>query len=1179
MSPDRATLNFLNSFSEDYRKEGERLQRDGFVTQIFGDHRKVQGRVEDRGELCRTTLQFENEEGWTGKCSCREGRKCPALVATMIERLSRGETLPESPNEFEDQTITELLEERLGRPMEPKEDAFIDKLEKRYQRFESEGELKDHDLVRLNPRWPVESYEPIQLWPTPPSNIVEFWNYIAYHFRNRNFAYPKFMEAVTDLEAVEEALSEWERQQAEEAWRQTVFGYEEPANDTADAMELRLLLTTTEARLQWREAGSDGRFMTVSDRGELGRFAKHREAGALHFDGGSALIWENFLVATEESEGVTLRLASAERAAILNRLFHTPELEGSMVNLDEKPIAVSDKAMQWVCEDADPNSDQLVLRLIDADGNQVPHSVRLLPGQPNLFLGEAEVYPGPPFWGEGTEIQPVYEIPRRVLQSESGVSFLSGISAALPETLSKRIVDQEMIPKLTLRLNQKLTGAESEQLLVEAEATDADGTRREVLEREGWIVTERSDRTDVETIFRYKRRALRPIPDLIEPLNLTWEVGRRCFRTRVTRTFPEKFVEWCERLPEGLDVDFDEHLQSLRADPVKASVTFDIVASEIDWFDLKIAVDVEGLNLTMDEVRALVAARGGFVRMKGGGWLRLAFDLTEEQTRAVSRLGLDPFDLTGESHRMHVLQLAEPLAKEVFDAAAWEQICKRSAELKLRVSPKVPADLKLELRPYQIEGFHFLAYLSTNGFGGILADDMGLGKTVQAITWLLWLRENETRQRPALVVCPKSVLDVWAGEVRKFSPDLRVQILRAKGDLDMDVVREGVDVLVLNYSQLRVNGEHLMKQRWLAVILDEGQQIKNPDSKAAKAARQLESDNRLVLTGTPIENRLLDIWSLMGFAMPGVLGNRKYFRDRFDRRKDPLCQERLSARLRPFLLRRTKGQVAVDLPPRTEEDVLCKMEKTQEQLYKDELARIQSVVLKADDDEKFNRARFTVLQGLTRLRQICCHPALINPDQPEAESAKFTALFYLLDQLQEEGHKVLVFSQFVTMLKLIEKRLIDEKRHYTMLTGQTRDRQAVIEEFQTSEEPTVFLLSLKAGGSGLNLTAASYVILYDPWWNPAVENQAIDRTHRIGQTNKVIAYRLLMRDSVEEKIRVLQKQKEAAATGVLGEEGFAKSLSRTDLKFLFDGPGQPTLNLLDGESEDGDDDEEEDEDE
>lgn len=1151
MSPDRATLNFLNAFPEDYRKEGERLQREGKVTQIFGDHRKIQGRVEDGGDLCRTTLRFEGEEGWSGECSCREKRKCPSLVATMTERLERDDKLPESPNEFGDQTLTELLEEKLNRELAPKEDSFVDKLEKRYARFETEAEIKDNDLVRLNPRWPVESYDAIQLWPVPPSNIVEFWNYIAYHFKNRNLGYPIFMDAVTDLEAVEDRLREWEEEQAEEAWKQTVYGYDEPELQRVDALELRLMITTSEARLQLRTTGSEDRFQSIKEREELDDLIAKHAQGRLRLDGASALIWESFIGALGESEGITVRLDTPERARVLNQLFHTPELAGRIVNLDDQIIELSDEAMRWVCKPEGLEGDrQLLVQLVDAHGEPVPHSVRLLPGEPNLLLGDQAAFPGPPFWAETTEIQPYYEIPRRVLWSEAGVSFLAGIDADLPKELSDCIEDQKMSVSLEARLNQKLTGSESEQLLISASAVDADETRHEVLEREGWIISERAEREDRKTIFRYDRSELRQIPPLLEPLNLGWDAGRTSFRSRITKTFPEKFVAWYESLPEGLDIELDEHLKTLLADPVKAAVTFDIVASDIDWFDLKIAVDVEGLDLTMQEIRQLVAARGGFVRMKDGGWLRLAFDLTEEQTRAVSRIGLDPFDLTGETHRMHVLQLADPNAKDVFDADAWEQISQRAADIKLAVNPDIPAQLQLDLRPYQIEGFHFLAYLSTNGFGGILADDMGLGKTVQAITWLLWLRQNEETQRPVLVVCPKSVLDVWAGEVKKFSPDLRVQILRNKFDLDMDHVRENVDVLVLNYSQLRVNAEQLNRQRWLAMVLDEGQQIKNPDSKAAKAARQLEADNRLVLTGTPIENRLLDIWSLMAFSMPGVLGNRKYFRERFDKRKDPLCQERLAARLRPFLLRRNKGQVAVDLPPRTEEDVLCKMEEDQEEQYKEELARIQQVVLNCEDDESFNRQRFTVLQGLTRLRQICCHPGLLSGD-PEEESAKFTALFYLLDQLREEGHKVLVFSQFVTMLELIEARLIEEKRHYTMLTGKTKDRQAVIEEFTESEEPTVFLLSLKAGGAGLNLTSASYVILYDPWWNPAVENQAIDRTHRIGQTNKVIAYRLLMRDSVEEKIRVLQKQKEAAATGVLGEEGFAKSLSRTDLKFLF----------------------------
>ena len=385
-----------------------------------------------------------------------------------------------------------------------------------------------------------------------------------------------------------------------------------------------------------------------------------------------------------------------------------------------------------------------------------------------------------------------------------------------------------------------------------------------------------------------------------------------------------------------------------------------------------------------------------------------------------------------------------------------------------------------------------------------------------------------------------------------------------RDQLDLKALETELDVLVLNYAQLRVGGDELNKVRWLVVILDEGQQIKNPDSKAAKCARDLNAENRLVLTGTPIENRLMDMWSLMAFAMPGVLGSRAYFKKRFDKRKDPNSQNRLAARLRPFLLRRTKGQVAKDLPPRTEEEVYANMDGIQMELYKAELKRIQKALLGLDSDEAVKKNSFAILQGLMRLRQICCHPGLIDPKYLKEESSKLTALFYLLDQLREEGHKVLVFSQFVSMLEIIRTQLEVDSRPFNYLTGQTKDRKGEIEKFQTSKDPSVFLLSLKAGGSGLNLTSASYVILYDPWWNPAVENQAIDRTHRIGQKNKVIAYRLLTKDSVEEKIRVLQHQKTALVTNVLGDEGFASNLALEDLQFILSHGGE-----LDGEAEAG----------
>jgi SNF2 family DNA or RNA helicase len=555
------------------------------------------------------------------------------------------------------------------------------------------------------------------------------------------------------------------------------------------------------------------------------------------------------------------------------------------------------------------------------------------------------------------------------------------------------------------------------------------------------------------------------------------------------------------------------------------------------------------------------------VRLEGKGWRRLQYDLSEEENERLARLGLNPRELSSEPQRLHALQLANEAARKFLPEHQVEQIQRRAGEIKARVAPGLPAGVTAQLRPYQLEGFHFLAYLSTNRFGGILADDMGLGKTLQTLAWLLWLREQHPPNGaapaqaappanaspavpPSLVVCPKSVMDNWHAEAAQFTSGLRVKLWPA-GELEtLPDHLDQADLHVLNYTQLRLMGERLAPLRWQVVILDEGQYIKNPNSQTARFARALQCQHRLVLTGTPIENRLLDLWSIMGFAMPGVLGQRVQFARTYDSKSDPLGRQRLSARVRPFLLRRTKAQVAKDLPDRTEEDLFCEIEGEQKTLYRAEMKRAQQMLLSIKTQKELSSQTFHFLVSLLRLRQICCHPRLVKPDSA-APSAKTEALLEQLEPLMDEGEKVLVFSQFVEMLDLLRPAIEARGWPIFYLAGSTENRGDLVREFQSSEGPAVFLISLKAGGFGLNLTAASYVVLFDPWWNPAVENQAIDRTHRIGQVNKVIAYRLLIKDSIEEKIRLLQKKKKALAEDVLGEERFAKSLTLEDLRFLF----------------------------
>ena len=431
---------------------------------------------------------------------------------------------------------------------------------------------------------------------------------------------------------------------------------------------------------------------------------------------------------------------------------------------------------------------------------------------------------------------------------------------------------------------------------------------------------------------------------------------------------------------------------------------------------------------------------------------------------------------------------------------------------------------------------------------------MGLGKTLQTLTWLAWLREK-TPGKPSLVICPKSVADNWHHEALQFFPNLKVALWRGNNDDEFLDAAHTHDLVVINYSQLRILSEATQKVTWLAAILDEGQYIKNPQSLTASTARKLQATHRLVLTGTPIENRLLDLWSLMNYSMPGLLGPQARFTRQYDHTSDPLARQRLSARVRPFLLRRTKAQVAPELPPRTEEDLFCEMTPRQETLYRAELKAAQMRLLNISTKKQFDSERFNFLTSLLRLRQICCHPNLFaekNSAEAQEPGAKEEALLDLLEPLMEEGHKVLVFSQFVSVIERLELLLAEHEWKSFVLTGETEERGKLVHDFQTTEGSAIFLISLKAGGFGLNLTAASYVVLFDPWWNPAVENQAIDRTHRIGQTRPVMAYRLIARNSIEEKIRLLQKSKSALASSVLGEEQFAKSLTLDDLRFLLE---------------------------
>ncbi|MBE6418491.1 MAG: DEAD/DEAH box helicase, partial [Akkermansiaceae bacterium] len=741
LNPDRATLNFLNAYSEEVRNAGEKLQKDGAVTQIFGNHLFIQGRVETKQGGVRTSLRLQGNR-WYGSATAEDDDLAGAcLIATMVERMYRGTSMPESPNELNEIPLTDVLEEKLDRDLDQKELDFVSKLEKRYRRFVIEQEIHDHDLVRLNPRWDISGYEALELWPTSPRNILEFWNYIAYAFTKKRIAYPDFMNVVTDLEKVQKRIAEWEREKEVGTWYDRIKSVNErPPQPPRRPMYMRLVSTINEARFEFRFTDKDD-WEPIRDRAKLNELLTEFLNGALKMDPQTDILLNVLRDYADREETVILDLDSEEACRVMNRLFHQPALKGYLVNLDECYFKVVKEPLKWICIDDPIVPDCYGLQLVTAAGVHVTHSVRQLPGQVELYQSDETVFPGPPKWLESTEVEPRYSIPKSVIDSLDGVEFLRKIGATLPPSMEERVVDIDLKPTFAMKIVRGLTSADTEHVLLEVTAQDAPGRRRERLGKDDWELVEQMPVKD-KTLLRFIRDRLYPIPDLLEEMNFTYDAPLAAFKSRITKQFPEKFAEWAKAIPDTIAVEMDENLKSLLADPVAAAIRFEVVNQEIDWFDLRVVIDVEGVTLTKEQIRALVSARGGYVRMDDGRWMRLEIKLDDAQRDAVTKLGLDPFDLSGETHRMHALQLADPRAAEVFDPKAWQKIKERTAEIKIDVKPDVPATLNATLRPYQIDGFHFLAYLAVNGFGGILADDMGLGKTIQSITYMLWLRED-----------------------------------------------------------------------------------------------------------------------------------------------------------------------------------------------------------------------------------------------------------------------------------------------------------------------------------------------------------------------------------------------------------------------------------------------------
>jgi non-specific serine/threonine protein kinase len=599
-----------------------------------------------------------------------------------------------------------------------------------------------------------------------------------------------------------------------------------------------------------------------------------------------------------------------------------------------------------------------------------------------------------------------------------------------------------------------------------------------------------------------------------------------------------------------------ESLKNFRFNTEKPQ-THIYISSNTDWFDAKVDIIFGDQKVSVAEVKKALANKQQFVQLNDGTlgilpeeWLKkyaLLFRVGEGKTDKLklSRYHLSVIDELYENRNEEELTIQ------------LEEKYERIREFNTIKEIEPPEHLKSILRPYQVAGYQWLNYLRDISWGGILADDMGLGKTVQALSYLQRYHDDHNDMK-ALVVCPTTLIYNWENEIKKFTPTLTYHIHHGPQRLRSAEEMGRFNIIITTYGTLRSDIKTFIEIPLDYAVLDESQAIKNPASKVTKAAALLNAKNRVCMSGTPLQNNTFDIFAQMNFLNPGMLGTMEFFRQEFaipiDKFGEKEQKEHLKKILYPFILRRTKEQVAKDLPDKTEMILFCEMGDEQRKIYDAYRNDFRARILGTIEEQGIQKSQLTILQGLMKLRQICDSPAILN------ETEKFENHSIKLDELSREiaenigNHKALVFSQFLGMLGLIRTKLEELGVKYEYFDGSTSapDREKAIQSFQNDDETRVFLISLKAGGVGLNLTAADYVYIVDPWWNPAVEQQAIDRTHRIGQTKNIFAYRMICKDTIEDKIMQLQERKRQLAKELIADDTtFVKALTKEDVEYLF----------------------------
>ncbi len=652
------------------------------------------------------------------------------------------------------------------------------------------------------------------------------------------------------------------------------------------------------------------------------------------------------------------------------------------------------------------------------------------------------------------------------------------------------------------------------------------------------------------------RRIVRKTREENRIINLLKELGLNLKNSKCT--LPQsQAIDW---LSKHKDILNKEQIQLIQKSDKKkyfigeTSISVE-VRENIDWFDIHAIVRFGDYEIPFDQLRKIILRKGNEIKLPNGEIGIIPENWIKEYSELFAFMDEHKTDKGHLILKKHHLALVQNLEDGNLAKVSMDKKLENLRNFDKIEETVIPEGFIGHLRPYQKAGYNWLNFLNKFKFGGCLADDMGLGKTVQTLAFLQHLKETGL-QEPSLLIVPTSLLYNWELEARKFTPQLKIYNYTGTTRIKDPTLFLGNDLIITSYGIARLDIDILKDFLFNYVILDESQTIKNPDSIISKSVRQLRARNRLTLTGTPLENSTLDLWSQMTFLNPGLLGNKTFFRNEFmipiEKQNNREKVDKLNLIIKPFILRRHKSQVATELPAKIETIRYCTMTSDQEEKYEETKSYFRNKILEQIEKFGMNKSRMLLLQGLTKLRQLANHPKMIEPEY-SGESGKLDAVTRMIMNATSEDHKILIFSQFVKHLTIIADYLRNNDMEFAYLDGSTKDRQAQVDLFQNDDNIKLFLISLKAGGLGLNLTKAEYVFLLDPWWNPAVEQQAIDRAHRIGQKNQVFIYKFITKNSVEEKILTLQQRKLQLATDLITtEESFVKDLSKEDIELLLD---------------------------